>query len=295
MTPDGTHTFWGDGRAGAAGGERRKAHSAASAEDLEPVRASHAGFAWLMSTHQMSVVSILEAQDLIAFADLALRRLSVACARVHGAHDEPLAERSWLATAAERVSAGLERTRGALAEACELPEFSGNRKLKSEALSNALADAVEAVFDAIVANVSGNGPLIEALFQHQRFDVLRRPGAAAKNFWVDFERRSESGYVRRLCGDPCYEFLPPLLEAAKTAERQLREAVAPRALPTAKEAKLREHVSSAAMTLEVALRQARALCEAVFAAEPGVLAELGLDAKPKRRALRTEPAKLSAS
>ncbi len=243
----------------------------------------------------MSVISIREAQDLSAFAEHTLQRLTIASARMDGAQDEPAAERAWLGAAVERVTAGLESTRRALAEASELPEFSGNRKLQIEALSNALADAVEAVFDAIVANVSGNGPLIEALFPHQRLDVLRRPGAAAKSFWLELERRSESAYVRRLCGDPCYEFLPPRLEAAKDAERQLREAGSPRAMPAGKEAKLRERVSVAAAHLEVALCQARALSEAVFAAEPALLAELGLDSRPKRRTLRAEPAKLSAS
>jgi len=243
----------------------------------------------------MSSFSIQEAQDLTAFASQTVERLAAASARFDSAHDEPTEERGWLEVAARRVAGALEGVQHALLEAAPLPEFASARKVKSEALSNAWADAIEGVFDAIVANVSANGPLVEALFPHQRFAALRRPGSSAHNFWLEFERRAESSYVRRLCSDPEYSFLPPLLEAAKTSERSLREALSPRPLPEAQAIKLREAVSVAAERLELALRQARSLSEAVFAATPALVSELGLDAKPKRRATRSEPAKLSPS
>jgi len=243
----------------------------------------------------MSSYSIQEAQDLTAFGTQTVERLAGASARFNDDHDEPSEERSWLESAARRVSSALEGIQRALQEAAPLPEFASARKVKSEALSNAWADAIEGVFDAIVANVSANGPLVEALFPHQRFAALRRPGASAHNFWLEFERRAESGYVRRLCSDPEYAFLPPLLEAAKASERNLREALSPRPLPEAQALELREAVSRAAEALELALRQARSLAEAVFAATPALVGELGLDAKPKRRSTRAEAAKLSPS
>ncbi|HEY0468633.1 MAG TPA: hypothetical protein VGC79_30775 [Polyangiaceae bacterium] len=243
----------------------------------------------------MSSFSIQEAQDLAAFALQTVERLAAASARFDSAHDEANEERGWLEAAARRVTAGLDNVQGALTEAAPLPEFAGARKVKSETLANAWADAIEGVFDAIVANVSANGPLVEALFPHQRFATLRRPGSSAHNFWLEFERRAESSYVRRLCSDPEYAFLPPLLEAAKSSERSLRESLAPRALPEAQAAELREAVSLAASGLELALRQARSLIEAAFAATPSWVSELGLDAKPKRRAARAEPTKLAPS
>jgi hypothetical protein len=243
----------------------------------------------------MSSFSIQEAQDLATFAVQTVERLAAARARFDAAHDEASEERSWLEAATRRVTAGLDSVQQALGEAAPLPEFAGARKVKSETLANAWADAIEGVFDAIVANVSANGPLVEALFPHQRFATLRRPGSSAHNFWLEFERRAESTYVRRLCSDPEYAFLPPLLEAAKSSERSLREAVTPRALSEAEAAPLREAVSLAAFGLELALRQARSLIDAAFAATPTWVGELGLDAKPKRRAVRAEPAKLSAS
>ena len=243
----------------------------------------------------MSSYTIQEAQDLTAFAAQTKERLALAATRFDETHDERTEERGWLEVATLRVGEALEHTLVALLDAAPLPEFASTRKVKAESLSSAWADAVEAVFDGIIANVSGNGPLVEAVFPHQRFASLRRPGTAAHNFWLEFERRSESSYVKRLRSDPAYEFLTPLLEAAKASERALRESVAPRALPEAKAESLRSAVSVAAEALELALRQARSLCEAVFATTPAAVAELGLDAKPKRRVQRSEAPKLSAS
>jgi hypothetical protein len=243
----------------------------------------------------MSAFSIQEAQDLATFATQTRERLALAAARFDAEHDERSEERGWLEVASRRVSEGLERVEAALQAAAPLPEFANARKVKSETLSNAWADAIEGVFDAIVANVSANGPLIEALFPHQRFASLRRPGSAAHNFWLEFERRAESSYVRRLCGDAEYQFLPPLLEAAKASERAVREAASPRPLPEAQTEALRGAVSTAAEGLELALRQTRSLAEAVFAGTPSAVSELGLDAKPKRRTPKGDSAKLSAS
>ncbi|HET7540542.1 MAG TPA: hypothetical protein VFK05_11745 [Polyangiaceae bacterium] len=243
----------------------------------------------------MSSFSIQEAQELAAFALQIVERLRAAKVRFDADHDQPCAERDWLTAAEQRVATGLEGVQASLAQAAPLPEFASARKSKGEALSNAWADAIEGVFDAIVANVSANGPLVEALFPHQRFATLRRPGSSAQNFWLEFERRAESSYVRRLCSDPEYSFLPPLLEAARSSERSLREALNPRPLPEAQALELREAVSAAAQTLEVALRQARSLVEAAFAAAPARVSELGLDAKPKRRPSRSEAPKLSPS
>jgi hypothetical protein len=234
---------------------------------------------------KMTSHGVQDAVDLAAFAGRVLERLSEAEARFDGL-TEVERERAWLASASERVRTSLALTHGALLEAAPLPELEGPRKPKSQALSSAWADAVERLFDAIVANVSANGPLVEALFPHQRFAVLRRGGAAARNFWLEFERRAESAYVRRLCLDPEYHFLSPLLESARLAERSLTEFLSPRPLPEAEALELRRQLSAASEKLELALKQARSLVDAACAATPELISELGLDAKPKRRAPR---------
>lgn len=242
----------------------------------------------------MICISIQEAQDLAALAEVMSERLSLA--RVDWeANEAELEERAWLEVAQRRVASGLANVRAALDASALLPEFASLRKVRSDTLSSAWADAVERVFDAIVANVSANGPLIEALFPHQRFATLRRPGSAAQQFWAEFERRAESSYVKRLCADPEYVFLKPLLEEAKASQRALLEAATPKPLPEAHAEQLRMDVSRAAEQLELSLRQARSLAEAAYAKAPSRIAELGLDAKPKRRAARAESVKVAPS
>jgi len=236
----------------------------------------------------MSVFSIQDAQDFSAFAAQTLERLAHASARLSEDEADMAAERGFIAFATERVSAALEAVCVALEEAQPLPEFASQRKVNREALANAWADAVEAVFDAIVANVSANGPLVEALFPHQRFATLRKPGNSAQNFWKEFERRAESSYVKRLCADPEYAFLPPLLERARESEQRVRELVTPKPIPEEEQLVFREKVSAAVAKLELAVRQARSLAEAAFAHAPGTVTELGLDAKPKRKLARVE-------
>jgi hypothetical protein len=237
--------------------------------------------------------TIQEARELATLAEVMSERLSLARAHWAEANDAPREESTWLEAATRRVKDGLARVQAALAmaSAAPLPEFATQRKVKSESLSSAWADAVERVFDGVVANVSANGPLIEALFPHQRFATLRRPGNAAQQFWTEFERRADSTYVKRLCTDPEYGFLSPLLEAAKASQRALLEAASPKAISESQASELRAEVSRAAEGLELALRQARLLAEAAFANTPSQVAELGLDAKPKRRSVRAEPVK----
>ena len=236
----------------------------------------------------MNPRAVTEAQDLARFATQTLERLAIASERPELPSAE---ERTWLESGARRVRDALAVTEAALLDAAALPELSSSRKIDLESVLSAWSEAVEAVFDGVVANVSANGPLVEALFPHQKFAALRRGGASAQNFWAEFERRAESGYVRRLCGAPEYAFLPPLIEAARAAEAAVRERQKPPKMPEAKAEKLRERVSATLEGLELALRQTRSLVEAAFAVAPALLAELGLDAKPKRRALPREAVK----
>ena len=236
----------------------------------------------------MSAFSIQDAHDFSAFAAQTSERLAQASASLSEQEADTAREQSWLAFATERVSAALEGVRAALEEAQPLPEFAKERKVNREELANAWADAVESVFDTIVANVSANGPLVEALFPHQRFATLRKPGNSAQNFWKEFERRADSSYVKRLCADPEYAFLPPLLEKARESEERVRELVTPKPIPEEEQNVLRERVSAAVAQLELALRQTRSLAEAAFVRTPALVNELGLDAKPKRKTVRAE-------
>ena len=172
----------------------------------------------------MSSFSIQEAQDFSAFALQTVERLAAAQARFDSAHDEPTEERRWLEIASARVTSRLENVQKALSEAAALPEFASARKVNREALSNAWADAIEGVFDAIVANVSANGPLVEALFPHQRFATLRKPGssAASESAFCTSSRRlvtrelATSSQPRSSVGSSCVESKRALAAASRS-------------------------------------------------------------------------------
>jgi len=233
----------------------------------------------------MRTQNILEAQDLVSFAAQALDGL--------GRGDEQLAtltgvdeERSWLAAARRRVSLEHERTQAALGAATALPEFAAARQAAAVQAFSDWLDSIESLERGITDHVSAKNPLIEVLFPHQKFDKLRRGGAAARVYMSEFERRRMSAYVVRLAGEPEYAFLPALLAQVDEARAQLARHEAPCSLgPEALDA-LRNTVFDQADALRSALVQARLLAEAALSAQPGLLDELGLDAKPRRRATR---------
>ena len=90
----------------------------------------------------MSSFSIHEAQDLAAFGAQTVERLAAGRALFDSTHDEVSEERGWLEVATRRLTSALEGVQRALLEAAPLPEFAGARKVKSETLSNAWADAI---------------------------------------------------------------------------------------------------------------------------------------------------------
>jgi hypothetical protein len=233
----------------------------------------------------MRTQNILEARDLVAFAAQALDGL--------GRGDEQLAtlsgvdeERSWLAAARRRVSRQHDRTQAALDGATALPEFAAARQAASVQAFTAWLDSIEALAQGISDRVSAKNPLIEVLFPHLKFDKLRRGGAAARAYMSELERRRMSAYVVRLSAEPEYAFLPALLAQVDAARARLTVHEAPCTLALEALDALRNAVFDHADALRSALVQARLLAEAALSAHPGLLDQLGLDAKPRRRVTR---------
>jgi hypothetical protein len=234
----------------------------------------------------MQTLTILEAQQLLSFAEQTLAALRTAEERL--ASDAQLMdERAWLVAASRRVIAESERTRQALAGALALPEFEAERQARGQALFNAWLDAVEALLAGITAHVSAGSPLIEVLFPHQKFEKLRRGGATARAYMLEFERRRTTAYVLRLATEPEYAFLPPLLSSVDQARAQLANHEQPDALEPGELDALRTTVLLSADALQVALTQARLLADAALIGAPGLVRDLGLDAKPRKRAARS--------
>jgi hypothetical protein len=233
----------------------------------------------------MQTPIIAEAKELIAFALQIIAGLRSADHRLSIAseYDE---ERSWVSAAERRIQRAVAGVEGALEAAFELPEFEAERQKKGAALFEAWVEAVEGLYLSISSEASPNSPLIEVIFPHQKFDKLRKGGPAARAYLAEVERRRRTSYVLRLASEPEYAFSrAPFarLEEAKAAhERHER----PIELAEEDQMALRDTVRAASDELRAVLHQARLLAEAALNAHPGGLAELGLDAKPRKRPTR---------
>jgi hypothetical protein len=167
-----------------------------------------------------------------------------------------------------------------------LPEFEAERQAKARALFDAWIDAVEALAVGISSHASPQSPLLEVLFPHQKFDKLRRGGSAARAYLTELERRRRTSYIVRLSGEPEYDFLPALLGRLDAAKLAVEDQERPPELGEDELGALRESVFVAADGLRAVLHQARLLADAALSAHPGWFGELGLDAKPRKRAAR---------
>jgi hypothetical protein len=237
----------------------------------------------------MQSQTIAEAKDLVSFAQQMLEALGSAGQRL-AVVPELAEELSWLASAARRLLRGVEAVSAALQGASALPEFEAEQKARGAALFEDWVNAAEGLLVGICSNVSANSPLIEILFPHQKFDKLRRGGAAARTFMLELERRRRTAYIVRVSGEPEYAFMPPLLERLDAARVALEAHEEPNPLTPEDLAELRASVQRPADELRVTLQQARLLAEAALTAQPGLFGELGLDAKPKKRAARATAA-----
>jgi hypothetical protein len=229
--------------------------------------------------------TITEARELSAFAAQFADALERGGERLFALpENEP--EVGWLRVARARVLAARDGTEAALKGAIALPEFEAERHAARNATFGEWVDAVQALFTGISYHAGPNNPLIEVLFPDQKFDKLRRGGAHGRAYKAELEKRRAKAYVVRLSGEPEYDFMPPLLERLDQKSAELDAHDAPCTLSEAELDALRATVQAAADVLDQRLAQARLLAEAAFMDRPGLVAELGLDQKPRRRAPR---------
>jgi hypothetical protein len=234
----------------------------------------------------MQTQTIAEARDLVSFAHQTLEALNLAEQRL-AAVPELAEELTWLASAARRVRQGVAAVDAALLGASALPEFEAEQKARGAALFEEWVNAAESLLVGICSNASANSPLIEILFPHQKFEKLRRGGAAARTFMLELERRRRTAYIVRVSGEPEYAFMTPLLERLDAARVALEAHEEPNPLTPEELGELRASVLRPADELRGTLQQARLLAEAALFAHAGLFGELGLDVKPKKRAART--------
>lgn len=227
--------------------------------------------------------SIAEARELVSFATRCIQALGAAERRLLPELED---ERAWLAAATRRVERHAAAVERAMAAALALPEFEAERDAQRQASFDAWVDSVEGLLVGISSQLSPNSPLIDVLFPHQKLDKLRRGGAAARAYLSELERRRRTAYILRLAGEPEYEFLRALLGRLDDARAALAAHEQPITLSADELGALRASVLVAADSLRAVLHQARLLADAALSAFPGWLGELGLDAKPRKRAAK---------
>ncbi|WP_373046825.1 hypothetical protein [Vulgatibacter sp.] len=207
------------------------------------------------------------------------RRLSTVAAEL--AVRERLArEQRWLDEARTLLD---ERTNGAdelLARAAALPE---GEELRTELLAEAKLRWIDAAqtFHATVTRTFGpRAPVVEALFPHADFEILRRKGF--DDYHDAVLRFLATAYVERtLAEEERVHAHRDALVAASERLQQLREPQ-----PAEDDAALRREVDDVAAPLDLVLRQVRHLAEAALLPAPDLLERAALEPQGRRRTAR---------
>lgn len=193
-------------------------------------------------------------------------------------------EQGWLSEAQGLLTKDQEGRQALLDQALLLPELASVRREHAAELVAPWADALEHLHAGIVFHAGLRSPLLEALFPHKKFEVLRRADLeAASAYGEDFLRRLKGAYVDRLLAHEDFAFAKESVAQVEARYAALSPDAGPELEPAAAEA-LRQALTSGATQAELLLKQARLLAEAALCPVPGVFAELSLRSRPKPRA-----------
>lgn len=228
----------------------------------------------------------LEAYDLIRFAQHTLERLDAAGRALSESRGKKR-EKSWLASASEVLKAELDKVGPLLERALELSELDVVRAERASDLIGVWVDALEKLLAGVTFHAGVRAPIIEALFKHQRFPLLRKATfEAADEYALELERRLKSSYVERMLKEEQLAVLRPVVEEATAAFEAVRAARAPAELPMEERDAIAAELSAAALVIELTLSQAKLVAEAALLTSPEVLERSGLREKRKKRAQR---------
>ncbi|MFN7132775.1 MAG: hypothetical protein ACK4N5_11890 [Myxococcales bacterium] len=230
-------------------------------------------------------MTALEAYDLVRFSEQFLERLGLAGAELEKRRGHK-AEKEWLASATALVQSARELEPTLMERVRGLPDLEEIRGEFASQLQSQWAEAVERLLAGFTFHVGSKDPVVEALFPTQKLAPLHKaPREVVTAFVADFERRQKSGYVSRMLATPNFAFAAPVLEQIAQAWQRWQNALGGgEAMPEEQAAELRKELLAVGKRLDLAIRQARLLAEAALLGTPGVFEELGLNAKPRRRA-----------
>jgi hypothetical protein len=230
---------------------------------------------------------LLDAFDTVAHSEKLLERLEAAAAELskkQGLKEE----KAWLEVAITRVrTAKAEVGEQLLTRVLRLPELEPMREDHARTLQNAVVDEVEKLHAGITFAAGSRAPLLEALYGRLKIPVLRRCDREDfERFCVDFDKRLNTGYARRMFADPAYALVLPTLERFHRAVATWRGVFEATTVEVSEAQALRDELDAAARRLELPCRQARALAEAALAPLRDLLEQAALAQKPKKRVQR---------
>jgi hypothetical protein len=227
--------------------------------------------------------SLLDAFDAVSYSEQLWRRLEAASAELskkQGLKDE----KAWLETARLRVVAARDGIGDLLTRVLRLPELEPVREDQARVLQNEAVDAVEKLHAGITFAAGSRAPIIEALYGKLKLPVLRRCDREDfEKFCVDFEKRLNTSYAKRMFADPSYELVVPALEQLKKAFTVWRGVFSDVPLSESEAQGLKDELDAAARRVELPCRQARLLAEAALAPLKDLLENTSVAQKPKRR------------
>lgn len=228
-------------------------------------------------------MSLLDAFDAVSWSDQLHRRLESACAELskkQGLREE----KAWLETARLRVATSREGIGDLLTRVLRLPELEPVREDQARVLQNAAVDAVERLQAGITFAAGSRAPIIEALYGRLKIPVLRRCDREDfERFCVDFDKRLNTSYAKRMFADPSYAIVLPTLDQLRHAFATWRGVFSDVPLSEQEAQGLRDELDAAARQVDLPCRQARLLAEAALAPLKELHEDSGLDQKPKRR------------
>jgi len=247
----------------------------------------------------MRSTAVVDAQALTVFAAQLMERLERTYWRLSSSIDpgssdpalEPAApfvaeesgeECAWLAAARRRIERQLDRCAAALERALPLPEFRAQRAARTETLLQHWVDALQDIDAGLARELGAAHPVLEMLFPHRNYEKLRRGGAQANAYRIEFERRRGSAYIRRIASEPEYASLAPLLQRADAAYVPIKAMLDAPPPDEALSESLRAEIAQEAAALDLTLRQARHLADAVGVTYPALMPELALEMKRRR-------------
>lgn len=228
------------------------------------------------------MLTLLDAFEAVSQSKTLLFRLEAAMAELskkQGFREE----KAWMEAAVARVAAARDGIGDLQTRCLRLPELEPARLDYARGLQNAAIDAVEKLQAGIAFAAGVRAPLIEALFGKLKLAALRRcEREDFEKFCIDFEKRLNTGYARRMFADPTFGLVTPVLTELQQSFQTWRGVFSSEVPPEKEAQALRDELDAVAHRLESPCRQARLLAEAALVPLKDILEESELSQRGRR-------------